>query len=84
MYELIFSNQSKKFIRDLELKRKNQIKKVLNSLKRDPFCFPYKKLSGMDADYRIRKGSFRISYSIQKEELVIQIVKIGKRENFYD
>ena len=83
MYEVQFSNQSRKFIKDLDDKRKLQIKKVIDTLIKDPFSLPYKKLNGMDADYRIRVGEFRISYSIEKNELLIRIIKIGNRENFY-
>ncbi|MFW6286178.1 MAG: type II toxin-antitoxin system RelE family toxin [Nanoarchaeota archaeon] len=84
MYDIHFSNQSKKFINNLDPKRKKQIKTVVDSLRKDPFSYPYKKLSNFEADYRIRVGSFRISYSIYKEKLLIKIVKIGKRENFYN
>lgn len=58
MYELQFSKQSLKFIKELESKRKNQIKKALDLLKKDPFSQPYKKLNGTQADFRIRIGNF--------------------------
>lgn len=84
MYEIHFSNQSKKFIKDLDNKRKLQIKESIDKLRLDPFSIPYKKLSSNQVDYRIRVGNFRISYSVYKNELLILIIKIGKRENFYE
>lgn len=84
MYEIIFSKQAKKFIQSLNSKQKENIKKVIISLSLDPFSFPYKKLKNLDANYRIRVGTYRLSYSIEKNKLLIRIVKIGKRENFYN
>ena len=84
MYEPRFSNQSKKFIKKLDEQRKEQIQKAIDTLVKNPFSLPYKKLSGFEADYRVRIGEFRISYSVYKKELIILFVKIGKRENFYD
>lgn len=83
MYEVQFSNHSKKFISNLNSKRKNQIKKAIDNLRKDPFSYPYKKLKDFEADYRIRVGNFRITYSVHKKQLLIRIIKIGKRENFY-
>lgn len=46
---------------------------------RPPGC---KKLSGGDA-YRVRQGQFRIVYTIEDDVLVVQIVKVGNRQNIY-
>ena len=46
---------------------------------RPPGC---KKLSGSDR-YRIRQGDFRIVYSVEDDELVIYVVKIGDRKSVY-
>ncbi|MCA9486770.1 MAG: type II toxin-antitoxin system RelE/ParE family toxin [Candidatus Woesearchaeota archaeon] len=83
MYEAHFSNQAKKFIKNLDKQRQKQIQETVNSLLKDPFSLPYKKLTGFEADYRVRVGEFRISYSVYKKEVLITFVKIGKRENFY-
>ena len=40
------------------------------------------KLSGHNK-YRIRQGSFRIVYSIEDDELVIVVVKVGNRKDVY-
>ena len=46
---------------------------------RPPGC---KKLSGSDR-YRIRQGDFRIVYSVEDDELVVYVVKIGDRKSVY-
>jgi len=41
-----------------------------------------KKLSGSER-YRIRQGPYRVVYSIEDEQLVVYVVKIGDRKNVY-
>ena len=46
---------------------------------RPPRC---EKLSGQDK-YRIRLGRYRIVYSIEDQDLIIYVVKIGHRKDVY-
>ena len=40
------------------------------------------KLSGQDK-YRIRQGRYRVVYSIQDQDLIIYVVKVGHRKDVY-
>jgi mRNA interferase RelE/StbE len=42
----------------------------------------FQKLSGADK-YRIRCGNYRIVYSINDDELIVRVVKIGHRKEVY-
>ena len=46
---------------------------------RPPGC---QKLSGRDR-FRIRQGVYRIVYSIQDEQLVVVVIKVGHRKDVY-
>ena len=46
---------------------------------RPPGC---EKLSGQDK-YRIRQGRYRIVYSIEDQELIVYVVKVGHRKDVY-
>lgn len=46
---------------------------------RPPRC---EKLSGQDK-YRIRQGRYRIVYSIEDQDLIIYVVKVGHRKDVY-
>ena len=46
---------------------------------RPPGC---EKLSGQDK-YRIRQGRYRIVYSIEDQDLIINVVKVGHRKDVY-
>lgn len=41
-----------------------------------------KKLSGSERD-RIRQGPYRVVYSIENEQLIVYVVKIGDRKSVY-
>jgi mRNA interferase RelE/StbE len=46
---------------------------------RPPGC---EKLSGQEK-YRIRQGRYRIVYSIEDQDLIVYVVKIGHRKDVY-
>ncbi len=46
---------------------------------RPPEC---KKLTGAD-QYRIRRGAYRVVYSIEDERRVVIVVKVGHRKDVY-
>ncbi len=58
------------------------ITKLIASLAENPRPIGCEKLSG-EEKYRIRKGPYRIVYSIQDKELIIWIVKIAHRREVY-
>ncbi len=58
------------------------ITKIIASLAIEPRPHGSEKLTG-DDKYRIRKGPFRIVYSIQDYELTIWVVKIAHRKKVY-
>lgn len=47
---------------------------------RPPGCV---KLSGEDAAYRVRVGSFRVLYEVHDHELKILVVNVGHRRDVY-
>jgi len=46
---------------------------------RPPGC---EKLSGQEK-YRIRQGRYRIVYSIEDQDLIVHVVKVGHRKDVY-
>jgi mRNA interferase RelE/StbE len=63
-------------------KERQRIIRRIGQLANDPRPPGSKKLSGHDK-YRIRQGSYRIVYSIEGNELVIVVVKVGHRKDVY-
>jgi len=81
-YKIFFKNsvwKDFKYIPDKDLTKILNCIESLGDNPRQPRC---KKLSSQER-YRLRYGRYRIIYSIQDEELTIQIVKVGHRKNVY-
>jgi mRNA interferase RelE/StbE len=54
----------------------------IRQLTENPHPPGFQKLSGADK-YRIRYGNYRIVYSINDDELSVEVVKIGHRREVY-
>jgi len=54
----------------------------IRSLGDNPRPFGCEKLSGLER-YRVREGSYRIVYSIDDKNLLVDVVKVGHRKDVY-
>jgi len=81
-YRIFFKRSVEK---DFASISKKDVKRVVNRIKtleenpRPPGC---EKLTGQER-YRLRRGRYRIIYSIQDDELTVWVVKVGHREEIY-
>lgn len=76
-YRLLIKASAAKELRAIPNKRDRQriVKRILG-LETDPRPPGSQKLSGRER-YRIRQGQYRIVYGIEKDELVVYVVKIA-------
>lgn len=82
-YKLLIKASAVKELRAIPNKRDRQrIVKRIQGLEVDPKPPGSQKLSGREK-YRIRQGAYRIVYSVEKDELVVYVVKIGNRKDVY-
>ena len=82
-YRLLIKASAAKELRAIPNKRDRQrIVKRIQGLENNPTPPGSQKLSGRER-YRIRQGRYRIVYGIEKEELVVYVVKIGHRKDVY-
>ena len=56
--------------------------KMIQSLSINLRSHGCKKFSGQEK-YRVRKGNYRIIYSIEDDILIVYVVKIGHRKDIY-
>jgi len=80
-YEIIFTDTSRKQFKKLEKDIQERIIKALERIRIRPEAY-IKKLVG-DPGYRLRVGEYRIILDIEKEKLIILVIKIGHRKNIY-
>ena len=52
-------------------------------LAENPFPPDFEKMQGYDHVYRIRAGKYRILYRVEKDVLIITVIKIGHRKDIY-
>jgi len=63
-------------------KERQRIIRRIGQLTEDPRPPGSKKLSGNEK-YRVRQGTYRIVYSIEDNELIVVVVKVGHRKDVY-
>jgi len=83
MYELIYSPSALKQLEKMEQTVKGRIVVALERLRIRPDSCDIKKLVGMPG-YRFRVGDYRVIFDLEKNKLMILVMKIGHRKNIYD
>lgn len=73
--------------KELELAgSKNDRKRIVSRINRladDPRPIGCEKLAGREDKYRIRQGNYRIVYSINDQQRLVVVTKIGHRREVY-
>lgn len=77
----------KNALKELNSLPTNMRGKILNTCKsmaNDPFVGDVKPLTGLSGVFRKRIGDYRIAFSVNFAANEVLIIKIGKREKFYE
>jgi mRNA interferase RelE/StbE len=80
-YKLKFKKQALREWRKLDDNLRAQFKKKLLTILECP-CLPGARLYGSDNRYKIklRNAGYRLVYEVRKEEIVIVVIAIGRRD----
>ena len=82
-YRILIKPSAAKEIENIPLKRDRQrIVERISKLADNPRPPGCEKLSGQDK-YRIRQGRYRIVYSMEDQDLVVYVIKVGHRKEVY-
>ena len=79
-YEVVLEKRAAKF---LQKQPQNQRIRILAAIKDLPYSGDIKAMKGFSELFRLRVGSYRILYTIEKEVLVIRVIDIGNRGDIY-
>lgn len=81
-YRLELETRALKEFKGLPKERRELIGDVFDDLQKDPRPPGARKLSGVDG-YRIRKGDYRILYTIDDAQRQVRVYRVGDRKDVY-
>ena len=81
-YTVRVKRSAEKEIDRLPARAFERVAQAILSLERDPRPPGAKKLRGVQ-DYRLRVGQYRILYTIDDREQVVEIIAVGHRRDVY-
>ncbi|MBF0219815.1 MAG: type II toxin-antitoxin system RelE/ParE family toxin [Gammaproteobacteria bacterium] len=82
-YSIIWQNRAAKELRNLPHEVIPQVVAAINNLAESPYPDGVKKLAGRDNHYRIRQGRYRVIYTIENQQLIIEIIRVAHRKEVY-
>jgi mRNA interferase RelE/StbE len=81
-YRITVKKSAAKELQDIPKKYLRRIVKRIQLLAEDPRPAGSQKLSARE-QYRLRQGDYRIVYSVDDKDWLVDIVKIGHRRDIY-
>ena len=83
-YSLKVSPRAERSLAKIPKSDRSRIGQLIEGLKKDPRPVGCKKLKGATtAVFRVRKGDWRVLYTIEDNKLVVLVVDIGHRKDVY-
>ena len=81
-YQVLFSDLALKQLRKLERNYQERIVSTLERIRIRPDAY-VRKLVGNEG-YRLRVGDFRLILDLDRDKLIVLVLKIGHRKNVYN
>ncbi len=82
-WTVLLDHRAEKIIKRLDKTTRKRVDKAIRELAHNPYPPNSRKLVGYEHHHRLRVGSWRIIYTIRKQQLVILIVKVAPRGQVY-
>ena len=84
-WKITFKKSAFKEYKKLDKKTRLKINEILEMLQINPLSevLKIRKIQNKNNCYRIRTGDYRIIYSIQKHQLIVEIIRLGHRKEVY-
>lgn len=82
-YSLVWKRSAEKELRALPREAVSRIVKLVESLQDDPHPVGVRRIVGAERTYRLRSGAYRIVYTIERERLVVEVVRVAHRREVY-
>jgi len=83
-YSITFAASAKKELKDLEPNATGRVLPKIRELSGNPRPTGCRKLHGYKDRWRIRVGNYRVVYSIDDEQRIVDITRIAHRKDAYE
>lgn len=83
-YTVSISNNARKQLKEIPANYARQIRDGIDGLAENPRPHGSVKLKGYEDEYRIRVGVYRVLYTVNDEEITVEVIAIGHRKDIYD
>jgi mRNA interferase RelE/StbE len=83
-FNIEWKSSAARELKKLDRDTLQKVLRVVESLGVEPRPPGVKKLAGAEHTYRIRRGDYRIVYSIHDKMLLVEVIRIGHRSNVYN
>lgn len=82
-YPIKWKTSAKKELKRIDKKIIPKIIEAVENLANNPYPQGCKKMIGSQSLYRIRVGNYRVIYDVFSQGIVIEVIKVGHRQNIY-
>ncbi|HOX43740.1 MAG TPA: type II toxin-antitoxin system RelE/ParE family toxin [Myxococcota bacterium] len=82
-FEIEVSASAERQLRRLPRADQIRVARAILGLGREPFPRGFRKLSGYSDVFRVRVGTYRVLYSVDRGRVVIVVLKVGHRRDVY-
>ena len=84
-WKIVFKKSAFKEYKKLPKQYKEKTNEVLEMLQINPLneILNIRKIRNKNNYYRVRFGDYRIVYSLQKKLLIVEIIRVGHRQDVY-
>lgn len=82
-FSIKWKSSAKKELKKIDRTEISKILSEIEKLSKEPYPTNHKKLLGTEYIYRIKIGNYRVIYSIENDELIIEIIRVRHRKEVY-
>ena len=82
-YEVVWKGSAEKELRKLPREAIRRLIDLATTLATDPYPQGTRKLAGTDRTWRVRSGNYRLVYTVEDQQLIVQVIRVGHRREVY-
>ncbi|MGI8741987.1 MAG: type II toxin-antitoxin system RelE family toxin [Bryobacteraceae bacterium] len=82
-YRIEWKRSATRELKNLPKDAAANILRSVTTLAENPFPEGVRKVSGAEHTFRIRRGSYRVIYTVSAQVLLIEVIRVGHRKDVY-